>query len=276
MTIRLNLAGRLMNNIAMNPLILLVVFTEPGGIPVLHDHQAVETLAVDDGAPTGIAGLPFPGGIELVRLPVPQIGRIKTLLYYPGRLLGFETPILHWILFNDDGPGGLPGTPLGFGTATNLYYNTWYPVNVSSQYIIVNPGHIYVGWMNDTALNPLVWYQNWYDSARDNHNYTFSITDSAWVQDTLTPGDYMVRAILETIGVEEDADPAGCPRVFPNPSSGKVNFVSGHGRPVLLRIYNTGGRLIIEKEFAGRTSVELAKGVYVYRLDRGTGILTIR
>ncbi|MEO0247983.1 MAG: T9SS type A sorting domain-containing protein [candidate division WOR-3 bacterium] len=243
---------------------------------VLPGHQAVETLMVDDGIPTGVSGLPLPGGVELVRLPVSQLGRINTLLYYPGRLLGFETPILHWIVFNDDGPGGLPGTPLGFGTATSLYYDSWYPVNVSSQYIMVNPGHVYVGWMTDTALNPLLWYQNWYDSARDGHNYTFSILDSAWVQDTLTPGDYMVRAILETIGVEEGASAGECPHVFPNPSVGTVNFVSGPGRPCFLSIYDAGGRLILEKEFAGWLSVELTQGVYVYCLGNRTGILTVR
>lgn len=238
--------------------------------------QATETLAVDDGIPTGISALPIPGGVELVRLPVPKWGRLMTLLYYPGRLLGFETPILHWIVFNDDGPGGLPGTPLGFGTVTNLSYDSWYPINVASQYIIVNPGYVYVGWMTDTSLNPLLWFQNWYDSAPDGHNYTFSIPDTAWIQDTLTPGDYMVRAILETIGVEEGEGNPGCPLIFPNLSAGTVNFVLGPGCPGSLRVYDASGRFILRKEFVGQLSIRLEGGVYVYMLNGRKGILTVR
>jgi len=251
----------------------LLFLMSSGGFP---SPQAVETLRVDDGAPTGVAGLPIPGDIELVRLPVPKWGRLMTLLYRPGRLLGFETPILHWVVFNDDGPGGLPGTPLGFGTETDLSYDSWYPVNVASQYIVVNPGYVYVGWMTDTSLNPLLWYQNWYDSAPDGHNYTFSIQDTAWIQDTLTPGDYMVRAILETIGVEEEGEPGGIPGVFPNPSAGEVNFFLGPGLLGSLRVYDAGGRLIIRKEFVGQVSLRLEKGVYLYTLNGRMGTLTVR
>ncbi len=255
---------------------LVLAFGGPEGNLGHASPQAVETLAVDDGVATGIAALPIPGGIELVRLPVSQPGRITTLLYYPGRLLGLETPILHWIVFNDDGPGGLPGTPLGFGTVTSLSYDSWYPVNVASQYIIVNPGYVYVGWMCDTSLNPLVWYQNWYDSARGGHNYTFSLTDTAWVEDTLTPGDYMVRAVLETVDVEEGSSGPVRPSVFPNPSAGRVEFLVGYGLTGSLVVYDAGGRLILRKEFVGRLGINLDKGVYIYNLNGETGVLMVR
>lgn len=266
----------MLDNFSMMVLYLVLAF---GGLEETRGHvspQATETLVVDDGVPTGIAALPIPGGIELVRLPLPQWGRLTTLLYYPGRLLGFETPILHWIVFNDDGPGGLPGTPLGFGTVTNLSYDSWYPVNVSSQYIVVNPGYVYVGWICDTSWNPLMWYQNWYDSAPDGHNYTFSIIDTAWVKDTLTPGDYMVRAILETIDVEEDEGAASYLCAFPNPSMGRVEFLVGQGCSGSLWIYDPGGRLVLRKDFVGRLSVHLDRGVYIYSLNGKTGVLTVR
>ncbi|MEO0140673.1 MAG: T9SS type A sorting domain-containing protein [candidate division WOR-3 bacterium] len=253
--------------------IAFVDFGEPGG---LFAPQAIETLRVDDGIPTGVAGLPIPGDIELVGLPVPGFGRIKTLLYYPGRLLGFETPILHWFVFNDDGPGGLPGTPLGFGTAGSLYYDSWYAVDVSVPPIIVDPGYVYVGWMTDTSLNPLVWYQNWYDSGPDGYNYLFSITDTAWVQDTITPGDYMVRAIFESIDVDEGEREREFLAVFPNPSLGEVVFLSGSEAPVSLRIYEPSGRLVFSREFSGQVRICLPQGVYLYKAGRTTGVLAVR
>ena len=64
--------------------------------------------------------------------------------------------------------------------------------------------------------------------------------------------------------------------MFPNPSAGKVNFVSGHERAVLLSIYDTGGRLVLEREFVGRLSIELVQGIYVYRMDSRTSILIVR
>ena len=249
-------------------IVLILAFggQNPRCVP-FYDPQATETLAVDDGIPTGIAGVPLPGGIELVKLAVPSWGILDMLLFYPGRILGFETPILHWIVFNDNGPGGMPGNPLGTGTETSLSYDDWYAVDVSSFYMLVNPGHVYVGWMNDTSLNPLLWYQNWYDSAPDGYNYTFSIIDTAWIADTLTPGDYMVRAILQTYDVQEGARSAAPVSVFPNPGKGEVNFVLADGQPGHVSIHDCAGRLVTTEDFVGRTSLRLGRGIYFYGVE---------
>lgn len=55
-------------------------------------------------------------------------------------------------------------------------------------------------------------------------------------------------------------------RVYPNPSAGRINFISGISGPLTYKIYNNGGQLISQST-CPRIEIKTA-GVYFYRVER--------
>ena len=156
-----------------------------------------ETLACDDGTPFE----PWNNGAqewsEAVRLIPLEVCSLEALLYWPSDPLSLS-PNLTWGVWDDDGPGGFPGTLLDSGTVAPIY-DTWFRVDLVPPISIPNGEVIYAGWLD---ANGEPWYYNYLDTSLDSCNYWFDGLD--WILDEFFDGDFLVRGICGTIGAQND------------------------------------------------------------------------
>ncbi|MEO0157148.1 MAG: T9SS type A sorting domain-containing protein [candidate division WOR-3 bacterium] len=241
------------------------------------DPQQLDTLIVDDGTPYGRGANGDPSWKEAVKLPVSTDCVLKELLFYPGDVYMCAPP-LHWYVWDDDGSGGKPGTPLADGIETGLIYDNWFSVDVSSLNITLNPGSVYVGWSDEDMIDSSDWYWNYFDTALNWYNWWYN--GSAWVLDDFFSGDFLIRAVVDLTDVEETSgNKMGSVEVYPNPSRGTVNFALPAGTLGEIKIYDVSGRLVESSKWVNKASFELGTGVYFYRVVNSgsvrTGTLTV-
>ena len=159
-----------------------------------------ETLKCDDGFPILCGANGFEFWYEAVRLTPSEPCTLKVLCFYP---CDEETtaPNLTWGVWEDNGPGGFPGTLIDSGTVSPSVYYDWFCFSLLNP-IFNDSGDIYIGWL-DVHGYPFYW--NAFDSVLNYCNYWFDST--SWVLDTYFPGDFMVRGVCETgVGIGEEFD----------------------------------------------------------------------
>jgi hypothetical protein len=105
---------------------------------LVYDDGQVDDLYVSSGvAETGLA----------VRVtPQSYPCRPMTVRLMPNPDSDVTTNITVW---DDDGPGGLPGTTLGTVAAKIRAFDGWFDLDISSMGLVVDNGSFYVGWIED-------------------------------------------------------------------------------------------------------------------------------
>ncbi len=245
----------------------------PGPYVPFGPQQQIDTLAVDDGNPASYGANGDPTWMEAVQLPVPYgLVQVIGLLYYPGNPYG-GTPDLTAYVWDDDGSGGLPGTPLfGPQVYADPTYDTWFYIDVSAENITVDSGYLYVGW-SDENVNPndsTTMYWNAFDTAFDGYNYWFDGTQ--WVYDDFFGGDFLIRAVVEIL---QDVKEGSASRPVVSPVSGGVLLSVPSGR-LEAQLVDISGRLVFKGLVSGQRVVNLERGVYFYRLGELRGKVVVR
>ena len=104
---------------------------------------AAGQLAYDDGQVDAYLGWGTPGGGLAVRVTPQTYPRYPTHI----RFFPLENSTITVTVWDDDGPGGLPGTVLA-GIETNVNAaGGWFDVDVSHLGLTIDSGSIYVGWL---------------------------------------------------------------------------------------------------------------------------------
>ncbi|MDO8586080.1 MAG: putative Ig domain-containing protein [Armatimonadota bacterium] len=129
---------------------------------------AVGQLACDDGGAEGYAA-PGPGESYAVKFtPDSYPCYLRKVRLFPGGPSSFDLTFR-----DDDGPSGAPGTVIRQIPIDVPIGMDWFDIDISSQYLQIDSGSIYVGWTaavigysNGYDLDPPDWGRMWrYDSA---------------------------------------------------------------------------------------------------------------
>jgi len=209
----------------------------------VKDGRIVDTLLIDDGNLTSWGSNGDLTWKEAVKLTTTEPCTLISILLIPGDP-SVETPQLHWSVWDDDGPGGLPGTQVASGTVASPPYGDWYQIDLSTP-VYFDGGDIYPGW-EDLTL-PAIYMG--LDSNFDGYNYWYD--GAQWNYDDFFSGDFMIRAIVHTsTGVKEILTPFRQSQysiqVFPNPMrrTGTISYSVPRKTDVAINIYDISGRLI--------------------------------
>ena len=227
-----------------------------------YPQQNVDTLQIDDGAEGGKGANGDPNWKEAVKLPVDyESVKLLGLLYYPSNPWG-GTPDLTAYVWDDNGSEGMPGDVLyGPQVFEDPPYDLWYYVDISAENITVDSGAVYVGW-SDENYNPsdsTTLYWNWFDSAYNGYNYWYD--GSSWTLDDFFGGDFMIRAVVEILSVNEGSASKPSASVVP----GGLLFSVPSGK-VKAEVVDIAGRVVFSGLVSGKAFVSLGRGVYFYRL----------
>ncbi len=208
---------------------------------------ALDTLAVDDGAEAGTFFLPESSWAEAVRLPHDSL-----VLY--GFLFRSGGGSLRWFAYR-----GSPQGPDSLIAEDSLEASEgWVSVQLA-QPVSLGPGNLFVGWRGGEPL-----YYQYYDSRADGYNWFYD--GSAWAPDTSLPGDLMIRAVGEMVGVEEGSSPQA-PYLVAGPGWLELWWKG----PGVLNLYDERGRLLlsISRRWEGKHRIAfpgLGPGVFFVQL----------
>ncbi len=208
---------------------------------------ALDTLAVDDGVEGGQFFLPESSWVEAVRIP-------HDSLVLWGFLFRSGGGRLRWLAW-----AGTPQGPDSLIASDSLDASEgWISVNLP-QSVYLPPGELFVGWRGGEP-----YYYQYYDSRADGYNWFFD--GASWEPDTALPGDLMIRAFGEEIGVREAEGSKG-PYLKAGPGWLEL-FWQGPGT---LKIYDARGSLVlsVSKRWQGRHRLlfpGLGKGAFLAEL----------
>jgi len=150
---------------------------ECGNVSALLD--SVDSLSYDDGTPdvfdnasAKYLGWGNPGGGMAIRFtPSTYPVTIKTASFYVSDTTPFE---LH--VWDDDGPGGSPGTDLLTAFQVNpAVSEDWFDVDLLSHSISISSGDFYIGWIELASTNHVG-----ADTSAPYDNRTWVYNESAW------------------------------------------------------------------------------------------------
>ncbi|MBN2018034.1 MAG: T9SS type A sorting domain-containing protein [Candidatus Cloacimonetes bacterium] len=183
--------------------------------------------------------------------------------------------------WDDDGPGGQPGTqlidPIYMIPSANLVANDWNVVSLpdDARYnIVINDGDFYVGWF-EASNSSLIGV----DTNGPSYFRSWQYTSGTWFDYTMgIPQNMMIRAVVDTnVIVSNDDEPVVGTYLlqnYPNPVKGSTQIkygIQNHHGPVEIDIYNILGQKVdsIEGESGVATwnPGELPSGIYFYKLD---------
>ncbi|MDH5683593.1 MAG: T9SS type A sorting domain-containing protein [candidate division WOR-3 bacterium] len=203
---------------------------------------------------------------------------------YPCRVTGMKvyasatpaTDIFVGVL-DDNGPGGIPGDTLTSATL-NVFTANWYTVNFTTP-AVINDGAFFIGAISSIAARPSFGMDTLLPFSRQGWEYTTGWAPSRHA----SIHDVCIRAMVQTVGIEEELTPAGpIPQtiVAPNPfrTQTLIKFANPQKKTVTLNIYNaTGSRvktLTAKNEeiiWHGRDDAgkKLADGIYFLKIEGG-------
>jgi len=185
-------------------------------------------------------------------------------------------------VWDDDGPGGQPGTqlidPVYMVPSGNLVANDWNVITLpeDTDYdIVVNNGDLYIGWF-EASNSSLIGI----DTDGPIYNRSWQYTSGTWFDHaTGIPQNMMMRAVVDTnvvYGVDDDHPVNGnyLLQNYPNPVKGTTQIRYGlqnHIGPVTIDIYNILGQKIDsitgEQGEATWNPENLPSGIYFYKID---------
>lgn len=164
---------------------------------------------------------------------------------------------------------GLPGDTLYYEEGINPKYGN--AINRFSTYKFKNAiwvkDTIFVGFINDSNKG----YSVGYDDNNKNNHQVFVQSGENW--QAIERGVPMIRAIFGDdfipISVSE-IDHLKHLKIFPNPSTGAVNIETGTDETFYLRVFNSTGQELINKNFTQRELIQLnnyGAGLYIVRIQ---------
>ncbi len=238
--------------------------------------------AVEYGYDDGTAEMGYSAGS-----PGSQLAVRITPDQYPVKLIRIKyylTQVNQQIIvyaWDDDGPGGQPGTqlidPIYMVPTNNLVANDWNVITLpeDTDYdIVIEDGDFYVGWF-EASNSSLIGV----DTNGQIYNRSWQYAAGTWFDySTGIPQNIMMRAVVdENVVVSVDDDPVVGNYLYqnyPNPVNGSTNIryaIRDHHGPVEIDIYNILGQKIdtIEGENGVATwnPGDLPSGIYFYKLD---------
>jgi len=183
--------------------------------------------------------------------------------------------------WDDDGPGGIPGTqlidPIYMIPTQNLVANDWNVITLpdDSRYdIVIENGSFYVGWF-EASNSSLIGV----DTNGPCYDRSWQYTSGTWFDYSMgIPQNMMIRAVVDTdviVGVD-DEPVAGTYLLqnYPNPVKGTTEIkygIQNHNGPVEIDIYNILGQKVDsiqgEQGVATWNPGELPSGIYFYKLE---------
>ncbi|MFB0509685.1 MAG: T9SS type A sorting domain-containing protein, partial [bacterium] len=181
-------------------------------------------------------------------------------------------------VLDDNGPGGSPGDTLTSTTLNITLTAMWYTANFPNP-VDINEGAFFIGAISSVASQPSVGMDTAAPFSRQGWEYT-----TAWAPSRYANiHDICIRALVQTVGIEEELTPAGpIPQtiVAPNPfrTQTLIKFANPQKKTVTLNIYNaTGSRvktLTAKNEeiiWHGRDDAgkKLADGIYFLKIEGG-------
>lgn len=230
--------------------------------------------AYDDG--TAEAGFSFVGtGNTQVaqRYDINQPDQIRAFkVYFPrvGRDIS-GTAITFRVWENDN---GVPGETLhqqSFQIQYSSTLNTFYEVDLTK--MIPVEGSFFIGWTQSGSQYINIGFDRNETATGRRFTYTAS---GGWAEETRFEGAIMMRPVLigEALGLEDDLF-AEAMSVFPNPSTGEVNFSEPYENVV---VYNVLGKEVYKQDYQGSMKPlqlgHLPPGLYTLRIKNRKAIIT--
>jgi len=220
--------------------------------------------------------------------PVSYPCTVTAVMFYP-----YNTNLLHWKVWDDDGPE--PGPPQDPGTilqSGNIYPSTtfdWLTIDVSPP-VVITSGDFFIGWEEHAPA-----YWNGFDQTAPHSNRALFHWESMglwfWTMfsDPLIgeDGDLLIRAVIGT-GMEI-LEPANKPEkpgisVYPNPFNSAVNIKERkfNGSSVRVEIFDINGRPVFETPVGAyrdtpviwQPEKSIHSGVYLVRAKIGEKIFS--
>ncbi len=183
--------------------------------------------------------------------------------------------------WDDDGPGGIPGTqlidPIYMIPTQNLVANDWNVITLpdDSRYdIVIESGDFYVGWF-EASNSSLIGV----DTNGPSYFRSWQYTSGSWFDYNMgIPQNMMIRAVVDTnviVGVDDEpVTGTYLLQNYPNPVKGSTQIkygIQNHNGPVEIDIYNILGQKVDsiqgEKGVATWNPGELPSGIYFYKLE---------
>jgi hypothetical protein len=236
-----------------------------------------EEYIYDDGTAESGYHAGAPGNFLAVRI-TPSTYPVKVI-----RVKFYLTSVTQQIvvrIWDDDGPGGEPGTqllepPLVIQTS-NLIADNWNVITLPGDYDIqVTEGDFYVGWFegNNACLIGL-------DTSGESFNRSYQYTDENWYDyNDGIPQNFMMRAVVDTdVGTDEQEFSQfsnyllqNCPNPVRTSTTISYNLIGNKNQEVEIKIYNLLGQLVDTVKGKDGEAVwtpeNIPNGIYFYKLE---------
>jgi hypothetical protein len=260
---------------ATNGTYIIKIFTKmTGDMLVSNDTATLElrvvtmpgTLTYDSGTPTGSIGWLGPGGMASRFVPPVYPCSISSIRQHMTSTSSVDVLLA---VYDDDGPGGSPGTIL-FGDTVSVNSANWYSADPTAP-VVITDGAFFVGATSQTSNDPSFGY----DSIPPVSFQGWENTGASWGPSRYSPTrDVCANATTSgPVGIFEELQPTPPPMtaqidVNPNPFARgtSVNYELGSYGPVTLTVHDVSGRLVRQLESGPRKA-----GFHTARWDGSDG-----
>ena len=236
----------------------------------LHVVTMPATLTYDGGTPTNSLGWLGSGGMGSRFVPPVYPCSISSIRQHMTSTSSVNVLLA---LYDDDGPGGSPGTLL-FGDTVAVSSANWYSVDLTVP-VVITDGAFYVGAYSETSNDPSFGY----DSVPPISFQAWENTGGSWgASRTASTHDVCANATTSgPVGIYEVLQPTPAPvpariDVNPNPFGSKttIRLLNPTGLEKGIEVYDATGSVVRTLELSsGRATLDgrlLADGIYFARV----------
>ncbi len=255
----------------------------PGDVFPPNDTAVVEchvvtmpaTLTYDKGMPDAFYHWNGPGGYGNRFVPPVYPCSITSIRMYAQA--GIPNVHCAFGVYDDNGPGGVPGDTLFDDNTLVDTIPQWYVVNLPTP-VVIDEGAFFVGAMSSVANEPSFGMDTLAPFSGQSWEYTgvWAPSRDLWVRDAVINAMVSATGISEWVGPAPVNPPARI-EVKPNPfgASARLRLVNARGSESTIEVYDAAGALVRTLEpvrgtalFDGRgkTGRFLADGVYFARI----------
>jgi hypothetical protein len=264
---------------ATNGTYIIRIFTKmTGDMLAANDTATLELrvvtmpalLTYDGGSPTSSIGWLGPGGMASRFVPPVYPCSISSVRQHMTSTSSVDVLLA---VYDDDGPGGSPGTVL-FGDTVTVTAANWYSVDLPAPVLIAD-GAFFVGASSETSSDPSFGY----DSIPPLSLQSWEATGGSWgLSRTATTRDVCANATTSgPIGVFEVLQPTPAPTparidVSPNPfgSLTTLRLLNPTGAEKAIELYDATGSVVrtlaLGRDRAILDGRLLADGIYFARV----------
>ncbi len=233
----------------------------------LHVVTIPGTLAYDSGTPTSASSWLGAGGMGCRFVPPVYPCSVSAIRQY---MSSTGTVDVLMAVYDDDGPGGGPGTIL-FGDTVTVSTADWYEVTLPAPVVIAD-GAFFVGAFSEVSSDPSFGYDSIPPISFQSWENTGAWSPSRWA----TTQDVCANAVTSgPVGIYEVLQPAPAPvriDVNPNPFGGTttIRLLNPTGLEKALEIYDATGSAVrtlgLSRGQAVLDGRRMADGIYFVRV----------